>query len=74
MKRNELAEIKKLEPIALIARVKKARTELQDLTVDKNMNKLSNLKQLRAKRVEIAQVLTILRQKQIVSELEVNNG
>lgn len=70
MKRNELAEIKKMEIKALVERVKKTRAEVSDLTMDKNIQKLSQKKGLRSKRRDLAQILTVLRQKQILGELE----
>lgn len=73
MKRNELAEVKKMETKALVERVKKTKLELSDLVMDKNMNKLKSLKDLRNKKRDLAQIMTILNQKQILSELEVNN-
>lgn len=74
MKKIELAEIKKMDLKSLSERVAKTQKELGDLTMDKNMNKVTNLKAIKNKRKDIAQMLTVLRQKQLLSELEVKNG
>lgn len=74
MKKIELAEIKKMDGKLITERVKKAQAELADLTMDKNMKKQANLKTLKNKRRDIAQMLTILRQKQILESLGGQNG
>ncbi len=70
MKKNDLIEIKKMEITALLARVKKEKKELVDLLMDKNMNKLKDLKSLYKKRKNIAQILTVARQKELLKDLE----
>ncbi len=69
MKRNELKEIKGLEIKVINVRVKKAKDELADLIMDKNMKKLKDIKAVDKKRKDIAQILTILRQKQLLEKL-----
>ena len=69
MKRNELKEIKGLEIKVINVRVKKAKDELADLIMDKNMKKLKDVKAVDKKRKDIAQILTILRQKQLLEKL-----
>lgn len=70
MKKNELAEIKKMDIKTIVEKIKKMNNELIDLAVDKAMAKLTNLKALKNKRKEMAQILTILRQKQLLQDLE----
>jgi len=70
MKKNDLAELKNLDAKTLFDRVKKARIEMADLVMDKNMNTLKNLKQMRNKRKDLSQTLTILKQKEIIAQLE----
>lgn len=70
MKKNELAEIKKMDIKTIVEKIKKMNGELADLAVDKAMAKLTNLKALKNKRKEMAQILTILRQKQLLQDLE----
>lgn len=70
MKRTELNEIKNLEINTLRQRVKKAKAELADSVMDKNMGQVKDVKSIWKKRKNIAQMLTILRQKQLISELE----
>lgn len=69
MKKNQLKEIKALEIGALKQNVKEARQELADLIMDKNMKKLKDVKSVFKKRKDIAKLLTIMRQKQLMDEL-----
>lgn len=71
MKRNDLAEIKKLKTEQLQEKTAKIKEEISTLVLDKSMNKLSNIKQIKNKRKDLAQILTILRQKQLLQEGEV---
>ncbi|MDO8498963.1 MAG: 50S ribosomal protein L29 [bacterium] len=70
MKKNDLAEIKKIDQASLKERVKKLQKEILDLLFDKGMGKISNSKQIKNKRRDLAQMMTILRQKQLIAELE----
>lgn len=70
MKRNDLIEIKKLDQKALIDKVRSLQGEIADLIVDKNMSKLKDIRAVYKKRKDLAQVLTVLRQKQLLNELE----
>lgn len=70
MKKNDLAEIKKIDMKSLKERAKKVRSEILSLTLDKNMGKLTNLKVIVFKRRDLAQMETVLRQKQLLEELE----
>ena len=63
-------EIKVLDITALIARTKALRIELSDLVLDKNINKIKNLKSISAKRKDLARILTTLTQKQMIASLE----
>lgn len=74
MRKNDLLEIKALDQKALLGRVKKLRGELSDLIIDKNMNKLSDFKVISKRRKDLAQVLTTLRQKQILAQLSGDSG
>lgn len=70
MKKTELTQIKTAHSAELLAKADKLKTEIYDLVLDKNMNKLKDIKAIWKKKKDLAQVLTILRQKQLVSELE----
>lgn len=70
MKKSDLAEIKKMDIKSLDEKVKKSKKELLELMLEKSTSKLTNLKVIKNKRREIAQVLTVLRQKQLLSEME----
>jgi ribosomal protein L29 len=70
MKKNEFNEVKNLDIKALTARVKTLRAEIADIVMDKHMNTLKNSKQIRHKRKDLAQLLTVVRQKEMIETLE----
>mgnify|MGYP001607207032 CR=1 FL=1 len=70
MKKNEFIEIKKMDVKALKEKAKLIKKEIADLTIDKNMNKMPNLKSIKGKRNELAKILTVLQQKQLMAVLE----
>ena len=70
MKKNDFLEIKKLDIKALLDKAQKAKVELAGAIMDKSMNKLTHSKIIKNKRKEIAQILTILRQKELIKQLE----
>lgn len=74
MKKNELSEIKKMDIAVLSEKAKKAKSEIAGLLIDKNMNKMTNLRLLKNKRKDLAQMLTVKTQKQLLKELEKENG
>jgi ribosomal protein L29 len=63
-------EIKVLDITALIMRSKALKLEMSELILDKNINKIKNLKSLSAKRKDLARILTTLSQKQMIASLE----
>ncbi|QQG43645.1 MAG: hypothetical protein HYW45_01345 [Candidatus Daviesbacteria bacterium] len=73
MKRDLVEQIKNLDNKELVQRIKTARAEIQDLILDKNMNKLTDRKAVFKKRKELALLQTVLRQKQFLEELETKN-
>lgn len=70
MKKNDLVQLKELDVRALQSKSKDLKKELGNLILDKNMNKLNDLKALSKKRRELSQVFTILSQKLMVEKLE----
>ena len=70
MKKNEFAQIKGLDIKELKVKVKTFKEEIANLVVDKNRNRLKDLKTISKKRKDLAQVLTVLKQKQLLEELE----
>lgn len=70
MKKSNFAENKKMEKAALIGKSSKLREEIAGLVIDKSMNKMKNLKSISGKRRELAQTLTVLRQKELLEQLE----
>ncbi|MDD2822720.1 MAG: 50S ribosomal protein L29 [Candidatus Daviesbacteria bacterium] len=70
MKKNDFAEIKKMEVKVLSSKALKIKEEIANLVIDKNMNKMPNLKSIKFKRNELAKILTVLQQKQLMESLE----
>lgn len=70
MKKNEFVIIKGLDIKELRLKSKAFKKEIADLTMDKNMKKLKDLKSIDKKRKELAQVLTVLNQKELLAKLE----
>lgn len=70
MKKQELIDIKKMDPKSIAEKIKKTRKEFDGLQIDKNMGKLSNLKAYRLKKRDLAQMLTILRQKELLDQIK----
>lgn len=70
MKKQEFIQIKGLDIKELGVKVKALRAEMANLELDKNMKKLKNLKEISKKKKELAQILTVIRQKQLLVQLE----
>lgn len=70
MKKNELTTVKNLDISQLKEKAKALKKEIADLTLDKNMKKLKDLRMVSKKRKEIAQLLTLIKQKEIIGKLE----
>lgn len=70
MKKQALAEIKNIDIQALKGRMQHSDEEMQKLVLDKSINKLTDVKTLRRKRKDIAQIATILRQKELLKQLK----
>lgn len=74
MKKNDLAQIKGLEIKELREKAKAIKIEIADLIIDKNMKKSKDLKMISKKSKDLAQILTVLRQKELLSQLELKRG
>ncbi len=70
MKKNDFVQIKGLDIKELRGKVKVIKDELANLTIDKNMKKTKDLKIISKKRKDLAQILTVIRQKELLGELE----
>lgn len=70
MKKNEFKQIKELSVSQLQGKAKVLKNEMADLVLDKNMKKIKDLKIVSKKRKELAQILTVVRQKESLGELE----
>lgn len=70
MKRNEFVQLKGLDLKELKIKVKTLREETANLVLDKNMKKLKDLKMIFKKRKELARILTLIRQKELLVQLE----
>ncbi|OGE37759.1 50S ribosomal protein L29 [Candidatus Daviesbacteria bacterium RIFCSPLOWO2_01_FULL_39_12] len=74
MKKSELAQVKGLDIKELKNKAKSLRDEVANLVIDKNTNKLKDKKAIFKKRKDLAKVLTVLRQKELLNELETKTG
>lgn len=70
MKKNDFVQIKGLDIKELAEKVKALKKEITDLTLDKNMKKMKDLKMIFKKRKDLAQILTVARQKELLGKLE----
>lgn len=70
MKKKDFIQIKGLDIKELENKKKALKTEIADLVMDKNMKKLKDLKVVSKKKKEIAQILTVIRQKELLATLE----
>lgn len=71
MKKTEIIQIKGLDIKELRQKAVTLRKEIADLTLDKNMRKLKDVKAISKKKKELAQVLTLMKQKEVLAQLEV---
>lgn len=70
MKKQEFVQIKLTDLQELRVKAKTLREEIANLVLDKNMKKLKDLKMVFKKKKELASVLTVMRQKVLLTELE----
>jgi ribosomal protein L29 len=70
VKKNELTEIKGLEVEALKMKVKELKQLLAKNLIEKNMSTLKDKKTLIKIKKEVAQIMTIIRQKELLLEYE----
>jgi len=70
MKKSEFAGIKALDIKGLKEKAKILKKEIADLVMEKNMRKLKDLKSVSRKKKEVAQILTLIKQKELLAELE----
>lgn len=61
-------DIKNLDMKGLGQKAKELKDQINDLIMDKHMNKLKDIKAIAKSRKELAQVLTVFRQKQLLEE------
>lgn len=59
-----------MEIKSLLGKVKGVQKEILGLILNKSINKATNLKVIKNKRKDLAQMMTVLRQKQMLEELE----
>lgn len=70
MKKQEFVQIKGLDLKELKSKAGALRVEIANLILDKNMKKLKDLKMISKKKKELAKVLTVIRQKELLMQLE----
>lgn len=66
----DISSIKAMDAKSILTTVKQLRGEIADLVVDKNLNKLKDLKTVGKKRKDLARTLTVLNQKRVLESLE----
>lgn len=66
----DITTVKNMDTKSILATAKQLRGEIAELIVDKNLNKLKDLKSMDKKRKILARVLTVLNQKQVLERLE----
>ena len=76
MKKTQLKEIKNLEIKALRIKIKEAKNTLTGIVMEKSEGTKGSkdVKAFFKKRKDIAQMLTILRQKEMIDEIELKHG
>lgn len=70
MKKNEFMQIKGSDLKELKSKIRDLRSEIANLILDKNMNKLKDVKMISKKKKDLARILTVMRQKELLQELE----
>lgn len=70
MKKNDFIQLKTKTLPELLEKVREKRAEADNLVLDKGMNKLKDLKLIKKRKKDLAQILTVLRQKQLFESLE----
>lgn len=70
MKKNEFVQIKGLDLKELRTKAKTLRGKIADLVLDKNMKKLKDLKSISKAKIELAKILTVIGQKELLVQLE----
>lgn len=70
MKKTAFTEIKKMDIKPLLEKVQSAQKEILGLILDKSTGKVANVKVTKNKRKDLSQMMTVLRQKQMLQELE----
>jgi ribosomal protein L29 len=66
----DITNIKNMDTKSVFATAKQMRLDIADLMIDKNMNKLKDLKSIDKKRKDLARTLTILNQKKALEKFE----
>lgn len=70
MKRSDFNELKNLSVSELSKKAALLYKEFSDLVIEKNTRKVKDVKTASKKRKEVAQILTLVRQKTILTDLE----
>ena len=74
MKKNDLTDMKALDVKSLKGRAKNLKDELSQMVLDKNMNSLKDTKSISKKRKDLAQIMTIIKQKEYLALFENNDN
>jgi len=71
-KKADLVEIKNMDEKALIAKILSLKADYASMIIEKNINKLTDVKAPGKLKRQIAQIATVLRQKQLIKEYQTN--
>lgn len=71
-KKLTLAEMKTMDEKALVSKIVSLKADLASMMIDKNINKLTDVKAPVKLKRQVAQLATVLRQKQLIKEYQNN--
>lgn len=70
MKKNDLIKTKGLDLKELREKIKTLKMEIANLVLDKNMKKMKDLKAIFKRRKDLAQIFSVIKEKELLQELE----
>lgn len=74
MKKNDLLELKKLDIKSLAKKANDLQKEIANLVLERNTNSLKDVNAIGKKRIDLAQIMTVIRQKELLEILQTEEG
>lgn len=74
MKKNDLLELKKLDIKSLAKKANDLQKEIANLVLERNTNALKDVNAIGKKRIDLAQIMTVIRQKELLEILQTEEG